>query len=491
MDLLLVFFVYGLAFFTLGLAMLLESTRSPLLAGSRVLLPLALFGLIHGVHEWVELIFHLQARFSLPQPAYLNWIRAGLLGLSFVCLIVYSLQVLHPEERGLSGRNQAVVLLWAGLYIMILILLLSLRGSAPSTWARYADILARYLLGVPAAALAAIALLRQANEARRAERSRLAGSLRLAALGFALYCLTQVFVPPADLFPATVLNSALVLETTGLPVQALRTVLALLITVSLIRSSQHVEAERQAQLLAAQDDRLEALEQIRLQMEERERLRRELLRHTVSTQEEERARIARELHDETAQFLTALNLNLAALGSRLPPDQESGEQMRRLSELVGEMSQGIYRMVRDLRPAQLDDLGLGPALQYLADDVRQRAGLQVTLSLEGTRQRLDPLVETVLFRVAQEALANTARHARCSEAALRLCYQPDQVVLEVFDSGAGFDPQAAQTPPRGWGLAGMRERTESAGGSFEIRSSPGGGTRVTACIPLRDISPSH
>jgi signal transduction histidine kinase len=279
------------------------------------------------------------------------------------------------------------------------------------------------------------------------------------------------------------LNSAL-LEAAGLPVQAPRAALALLITFSLIRASQHVEAERQDQLLRAQGDRLEALEQVRLQLEERERMRRELLRHTVSAQEEERTRIARELHDETAQFLTALNLNLAALGSRLPPDQETGDLLARLAALARELSQGIYRMVHDLRPAQLDDLGLAPALQYLADEVRRRSGLQVSLTIEGSRQRLDPLVETVLFRVAQEALANTARHAGCPEAVLRLCYRPEQVMLEVRDAGAGFDPQAAHTPPRGWGLAGMRERTELAGGTFELHASPGEGTRITARIPL-------
>lgn len=476
---LLVFFIYGLAFFSLGLILLLESTRSSSFLGVR---QLGYFGLIHGVHEWVEMVIRMGIRFNLPQSPLLEWVRLGLLCVSFFFLIAFSLQVLNSTENSLTGKKLALPLLWFGFYLLILMVTLNVRRVPSSSWGGHVDVLARYLLAVPGAALAAGALRRQATEAGK---RRVASCLQTAALWFGLYSLTQVFVRPFEFFPPSVVNSTFFLETTGLPIQAVRAVLAVLITISLMRASHQLERERQAQFIAAQSARLEALEQVQIQLVERENLRRELLRHTVTAQEEERARIARELHDETAQFLTALNLNLSALGERLRGNLEAETILDRLAALSRGLSQGIYHMVHDLRPAQLDDLGLVPALQSLCGDVRQRSGLQVNLSIEGARQRLDPLLETVLFRVAQEALANAARHSECPEASLRLCFEPGQVVLEVQDAGVGFDPQAKQTAPRGWGLAGMRERAESAGGRFELRSSPGAGTLVTVSIPIQ------
>ena len=214
--------------------------------------------------------------------------------------------------------------------------------------------------------------------------------------------------------------------------------MAILVTVNLILAIQVVDREREEQLLSAQQERLEALEQVRRDLEERAALRRELLRHTVIAQEDERGRIARELHDETAQFLTALSLNLATLKNLVPKEKNILDLIEDLQSQTREMSQGIYRLVHDLRPAQLDDLGLVPALQYLAEAEYKRTGLQVELSISGERQRLNPLVETVLFRVAQEGLTNVVRHAQCEQARIELAFYPEQVVLHVRDEGVGI-----------------------------------------------------
>jgi len=149
------------------------------------------------------------------------------------------------------------------------------------------------------------------------------------------------------------------------------------------------------------------------------------------------------------------------------------------------MSQGIYRLVHDLRPAQLDDLGLVAALGYLADEA-QRGGLPVKLIVAGDRQRLEPLVETVLFRIAQEALTNVTRHASASQAMISLSFETRQVRLALQDEGVGFNPDKSLKPPHGWGLAGMRERAESVGGQFRIDSAPGRGTLVEVIVPLAE-----
>jgi two-component system sensor histidine kinase UhpB len=303
-------------------------------------------------------------------------------------------------------------------------------------------------------------------------------------LCFLAYSITQVFVAPSGIFPAQLINSAVFMQWVGLPIQLLRAVLAVGITLSLMQAIKLAEEERQRQFLAVQQERLDALEQVRQDLLERASFRRQLLRHTVIAQEEERQRIASELHDETAQLLTAISLNLATLEGWAPDRPRVKPLVDRLQALIRQMSEGIYRMVHDLRPAQLDDLGLVAALQFLADKTNHISGIHVTVNQRGTYQRLDPLVETVLFRVAQEALTNIVRHAQVNAALVELYYEEHQVRLDICDKGIGFDEDAELLPPHGWGLAGMRERAESIGGEFMLRSIPGEGTEVSVVIPL-------
>jgi two-component system sensor histidine kinase UhpB len=247
-----------------------------------------------------------------------------------------------------------------------------------------------------------------------------------------------------------------------------------------------VDRERSRQLLAAQEARVAALEQVQHEMEEREILRRQLLRHAVISQEEERKRIARELHDETAQILTAFTLSLGLLKNSTARMHSCARPIGQLQALSQQLSDNLYRIVHALRPAQLDDLGLVPALHYLVDEGRERFGLEIALAVEGSRQRLDPLVETVVFRIAQEAVQNVGRHAQTTAAQIRLCFGAQALLLQVQDRGVGFESHQVFSPPRGWGLAGMRERAESVGGQFQVRSTPGFGTQVEISIPYRN-----
>jgi len=483
LDLILVYFIYGLAFFSLGLVMMLEWGRSPLLAEGRVLRPLAVFGFVHGTHEWLELALLLRQGLRLPDSSRADLARLILLAFSFFCLLVFGLRVLQPHQR-LTRRLVAAWLGGLSLYaVLVFLLIWSLGGRQPG-WERNADVLTRYLLAVPAGFLAGLALVQQARQARREGRPSLSASLYLAAFGFSLYALTQLFVPPAAFFPADRLNTAAFLAVFGFPIQGVRSVLAVLITVGLIRATQAVDAERQRLLSDAQQAQLAALEQVQRELTARESLRRELLRHTVVAQEDERARIARELHDESAQVLTAFSLHLASFRDALSDQPAHIGRVDRLLAITRQLSEGIYRLVHDLRPAQLDDLGLVPALQWMMDEERKRTGLEVSLRIDGPRRRLDPLVETVLFRVAQEGLANVDRHAQVKQAQMELSFDVDEAVLRVCDQGAGFDSQARLIPPRGWGLMGMTERVESVGGALHIISSPGHGTLVEARVPV-------
>jgi two-component system sensor histidine kinase UhpB len=286
------------------------------------------------------------------------------------------------------------------------------------------------------------------------------------------------------MFPARYINEDAFLASTGFPIQVIRSIMAILITYGLLRATQFMEEERSTQLFAAQQARLVALEK-------QEEIRRELLRHTVQAQEDERTRIARELHDETSQALSAFSLELAALRKLARGRPRMKNTVDRLQDLSHQMSDSLHNLVRDLRPAQLDDLGLVPALQSMLDSDYRRTDMLVTFSVTGTQRRLDSLIETVLFRVVQEALTNVTRHAETDKANIRLNYAPDEITLGIMDAGTGFDPNEPLSPPRGWGLEGMRERVASVGGQLNLHSAPGRGTTVEVVIPLNGQGDEH
>ena len=244
---------------------------------------------------------------------------------------------------------------------------------------------------------------------------------------------------------------------------------------------------RQLELEEEQKARLAAQDQVKKELVKREKLRIEFLRHTVQTQEEERARIARELHDETAQTLTAASLNFCTLGKMLEGNDEVADVVDRLQELCRQMNQDLYRLVHDLRPAQLDDLGLVAALRHLTDEGQRGTGLQTTFEVIGSARRLDPFVETIIFRVVQEALTNVIRHAKTDKALVELDFSVKQIItLRVSDKGKGFESSGVQLSRPGWGLVGMAERVESIDGILTIDSAPGKGTTVEVVIECVD-----
>ncbi|GBD15974.1 Oxygen sensor histidine kinase NreB [bacterium HR26] len=209
---------------------------------------------------------------------------------------------------------------------------------------------------------------------------------------------------------------------------------------------------------------------------------RELSLRVLTAQEEERRRIARELHDDTAQSLTAHLLRLKML-----EDRGGVTDSQTLAELISQTAatlESIRAIAHELRPPSLDDLGLPAALEGLAAQQRQRFGLPVTVTIRGPRRRLDPDVELALYRIAQEALTNVAKHAQAGQAQLQLSFDNGQVTLEIRDDGRGFD--VGQLPSRhgGLGLFSMRERAQLVGAELTLASAPGAGTVVRVTAPL-------
>lgn len=216
-----------------------------------------------------------------------------------------------------------------------------------------------------------------------------------------------------------------------------------------------------------------------------ERLER-LSRQLLVAQEDERRRMARELHDELGQMLTAIKINLlsrARLKGR-SPDELDAETI----QLVEDALQQVRGLALALRPSMLDDLGLGPALRWMADQQAERGGFIVQVGALLPEVRLAPELETACFRIAQEALTNVMRHAQAKRVAIELHHEGDALVMTVQDDGRGFDVAAVRARANAGGsvgVLGMQERAALLGGRLEIESAPGGGTTLRARLPWR------
>jgi PAS domain S-box-containing protein len=220
----------------------------------------------------------------------------------------------------------------------------------------------------------------------------------------------------------------------------------------------------------------------------RRRLR-NLSRRLHEVAEQERKRIAREIHDDLGQPLTALRMDLAWLSARLAPDAAPLlAKARAMEQVVDDTIDRVRDIATQLRPAVLDDLGLVPAIEGEAEALERRSGLRCELDLPHDTTRLDEQRATTLFRVLQEVLTNVARHAGAKLVRIHLRVTPGEIALEVSDDGRGITESEAANR-RSIGLLGMRERVAAWGGEFGILGCPGGGTRVTVCLPLEGRAP--
>lgn len=201
----------------------------------------------------------------------------------------------------------------------------------------------------------------------------------------------------------------------------------------------------------------------------------------IEIQEEERRSIARELHDQTGQCLTLVKL-LLDRAAKSPPEKAAPilrEASQQLSEAIGQ----VRNLSLALRPSMLDDLGLVPALAWLCERVHSQSGLEVKFEHQDDVGTLSPEVSTAAYRIIQEALTNIVRHARASEAEVRLQVQSEGLCLKVKDNGCGFNLRALAIGTSS-GLSGMRERAHLLGGSFVVESVPGQGTHIAVVLPI-------
>ena len=208
----------------------------------------------------------------------------------------------------------------------------------------------------------------------------------------------------------------------------------------------------------------------------------------IRAQEEERMRIARSLHDETGQALLSILYALEGLEKRLPPSEEGlRARIADAQSVAAEALESLRRIIRDLRPAVLDDLGLVSATRWYARSNLEKAGIQVEFITDAETLPLPPELNITLFRIAQEAIHNIIRHAQAKKASIRLGLDENEIYLDIQDDGIGF--QVAENTGEAmrlsqWGLAGIQERVNLVNGRLILDSTPGQGTHLQVRAPL-------
>lgn len=493
-----IFFFYGLAFYSMGLALLVESGRSSELNLARSIRLLAGFGILHGTHEWIDMV---KCSNDLCQqvtfPEWFVWPRLAILVTSFLALLAFGENLLQQ-----SYRWRLTLSAW-GFYMFSAVAVYLVYGLDETTWTDALDVLARYIIGIPGAALSCLALWRQRPSFKARGMERFSFDLTLAAVAMALYgILGQIFVARSDVFPSHEINENLFQNIFGFPIQLFRAIMAAFIAIAMIRVLRALEVENQQRLQTAERAKLESeqrsreeltrlnaelqaanleTEHLLREVQQHHARRGELLQHITAAQEAERQRIARELHDETGQALTGLAMGLRGIVMGLEKESQFSQRLSNLESIATTALGELRHLINDLRPPQLDDMGLTAALRWLVNRCNERGHLQVDLDIQGTPISLPSEVETTLFRITQEGLNNVIKHAKASHAWITLVFN-HPIRLTVRDDGIGFDPESALTGSSlrvSWGLVGMQERANLINAQLAIHAKEGAGTTLT------------
>jgi signal transduction histidine kinase len=234
-------------------------------------------------------------------------------------------------------------------------------------------------------------------------------------------------------------------------------------------------------------ERTQELEGLYRELRAREEWRTQLLAKVIGAQEDERKRLARELHDETSQTLNALVMRLETAVAAFPAEA-ARQRLSEAKQLTVHALDELHRLIYDLRPSVLDDLGLLSAVRWYAERHLEPLGVAVRWEFSGVERRVQPEIETALFRVMQEAITNIEKYAHAESVLIQCVLRDDSLAFEIEDDGDGFDPASlpsAGDARRGLGLMGMRERVELLGGTIAIDAAPGAGVRIAVTVPLK------
>ncbi len=450
----LVFFVYGLTFFVLGLAIALQSRHASRLEIARTLPWLAAFGFAHGFHEWGEYFIPIQASYlSAGVIAALQRLRLLLLAISFAFLFEFGLRLLGSSARPqrLHWMSSALLAAW----IFVAFFVLPGRFPEPSEWQHLADALARYFIGLPGGLVAALGLRRHTYSRIRAlDAPHILRNMRRVGVMMGLYALLGgLIVPPIRFFPGNLLNAEAFEALLVVPAPVFRSIIGLALAIFTIRAlevfdlevARAIEGMEQQQILAA-----------------------------------ERDRIARDLHDGAIQKVYTAGL-LVESAHHIAEGQTLVSE--RLEKAMGVLEDAIHDLRRNLVGLQSapSSRGLRERLEELAQDEKIQAILDVDLEVEIPETAyLHPYRRDHILAILNEALSNVMRHANAERVTIRARQSDGWLHISVTDDGKGL-PEAYEA---GYGLRNMRDRARLLNGELTLEASPGErGTMVALKVP--------
>jgi signal transduction histidine kinase len=476
--------VYGQVFFVLGLAIALQSLKRSTLALARPLPWLAAFGIVHGFHEWGYLFVPIQSGYlPLPLTEALLVLQLVMKGASFALLLQFGVELLAATTQlPILGRLRllpaAALLAWGGATLAVSAAAAGYLPD-PHPWLpegridaaldavgaplAVGDVLARWMLGLPGAALAAWGLVRSAASVGPLARPPVGIGLRVAAGAFAIYALVGGLIGmPAPFPPADVLNGTAVVDAIGIPIEVLRSGTGAVIAAAIILALDLFEQETDRALAEAR--------------------RRELLGR-------ERERIGRDLHDGIIQSIYAAGLHLEEASATLEPTAVAPrDRIRTVLTELDRITRDIRRMIFDLRSASLETLDAEEIVRSVADELRANTLVALDLRVEGGWvPNLTAEQAEELRQIVHEAFSNVLRHAGARRVTVRLACSRRRLTLEIRDDGVGFDPilaaERARTG-RAQGLANLRRRAELLRAALDLQTAPGQGTALSLTMPV-------
>lgn len=449
----LVLFAYGQVFFVLGLAVALQSRQHSRLELARHLPWLAGFGLTHGLHEWGLLLIPIQATYMGPVAINILVVfRLLLLGVSFGLLFQFGVALWQTRWPWLRWLPTAAFAVW-----LAAAALLGLSGRVNvGEWQQWTGVWARYGLALPGSLFAAFGLRYQAErQIRPLQLGEIYATLRLAGLAFLAYGLFGGLIgPAAPFFPASVLNQNLLVTYAGVPAPVFRSLIGLVLAVTVIRALEVFNVEV-----------TQLIEQI--QMEQR-----------VAA---ERERLGRELHDGAIQRAYTAGLLLESAQRNVAPESVAAQRLERavtaLHEVIADLR--TYMTGMSLEPVAVS---LEEGLRQVTSDERLAPLLEATLEWRLPQEpAFDPMQRAHVLAIVGEALANAARHGQARHVAVATARENGHFVLTIADDGRGFE--ATETGGSGFGLRNMRDRARLLGGSLSVESARETGTRIVFRVP--------
>lgn len=454
-----ILFIYGLGFFILGLAIILQVQQSSRLELARSLRWLAAFGITHAFNEWGDLFIPIQANYlSVTAVRLLFLFQSILLAVSFACLFEFGISLLRPFNRKgwLEGLPAALFIMWMFVSFWIILPF----DSDVEDWHHIVNALARYFIGFPGGMLAAYGL--RVHAIRRIKPLNVPvifSTLRVAGIALGTYAILGGLIPsPADFFPASILNAGTFEALVGIPLILFRTLSSLVIAISVIRSLEIFTVEMQR--------KIEELEQKQIINAEHERL-------------------ARDLHDGAIQKVYTAGL-LVESASRLAQSKtEIGSRLERAVVVLNDAIVDLRHNLAELHHSDVvtPDAPLMQMLQQLSQDPHYNTLVKISLDLQLPQEKmLSPIRSRHVAAIVNEAMSNIVRHANARTVGIQAQDLGEHMRISIKDDGTGISPNAQP----GYGLRNMRDRARLLNGELHFSEPSNKGTTVILEIPWVD-----